>query len=185
MISFQYTVRNSFGYLGRFIFVSMKLDFKTWTDYHHQIYRIYHGIIALSLGPFFLVFLELEVASLKEAIVPVWMSYILFVLLIPGIGFINWQIWKGRGFNYSILDGMTIKEKLIEFRRVEVKKYLWMEVLSVLALAGLWLTANYFFVVIYFALLAQFSFLRPSEDRFVKVMKVAKEDRTLIRESEF
>ena len=162
----------------------MKLDFKSWTDYHHQIYRICHGIIALSLVPFFLVFLELEAAELKEAIVPEWLSVFISILLIPAIGFLNWRIWKSNNSSYSITEEMILKAKLIEFRRAEIKKYLWMELLSVLALAGLWLTANYFFAIIYFALLAQFSFLRPSEDRVIGNMKLTKEDREKLHKAE-
>jgi len=155
----------------------MKLDFKSWTDYHHQIYRIYHGIIALSLVPFFLVFLELEVTDIDEPIGPEWLIRLIPFLFIPFIGLMNWRVWKSSEFDYTISKGMTLKEKLIEFRKIEIKKYIWMEVLSVLALGGLWLTANYLFVIIYFALLAQFSFLRPSENRLVKNVQLTKEER--------
>ena len=163
----------------------MKLKFSSWADYHHQIYRIYHGIIALSLVPFFLVFLELEVTQLKEPIVAQWLSRLIPILLIPVIGYLNWQVWKSGDFAYPTEEGKTIREKLVLFRKTEIKKYVRLEVLSVLALGGLWLTANYFFVIIYFALLAQFSFLRPSEDRFARNMRLTKEERNALRESNF
>lgn len=153
----------------------MKLSFKNWSDYHHQIYRIYHGIIAVSLVPFFLVFLEVEVAEIKEPRVAGLWVRILILTLIPICGYLIWSVWKGNQFFYQECEGL--REKLIEFRRVEVKKYLVLELVCFLGLLGLWLTAHYLFVIIYFAVLVQFSFMRPSEDRITRHMKLTKEER--------
>ncbi|MEM0939587.1 MAG: hypothetical protein AAF600_05515 [Bacteroidota bacterium] len=155
----------------------MKLDFKNWSDYHHQIYRIYHGIIAFSLIPFFLVFLELEVADIKKERVSTAWIYVVLVILIPTCVLLMWSVWKGKGCSYRNLEDGQLKDKLIEFRRVEIKKYLISELTCILGLLGLWLTAHYLFVIIYFAVLAQFSFLRPSEDRLVRNMRLTKEER--------
>ena len=159
----------------------MKMKFKNWEDYHHQIYRIYHGIIALSLVPFFLVFLELEVASIKEPRVSsLWIYLILFVL-IPICIFLMWRVWKVEKSESENAD-FQLREKLIFFRKIEVRKYLELELSCILGLAGLWLTAHYLFVIIYFAVLAQFSFLRPSEDRFVRNMRLTKAERKQLHE---
>ena len=159
----------------------MKMKFKNWEDYHHQIYRIYHGIIALSLVPFFLVFLELEVASIKEPRVSsLWIYLILFVL-IPICIFLMWRVWKVEKSESENTD-FQLREKLIFFRKIEVRKYLELELACILGLVGLWLTAHYLFVIIYFAVLAQFSFLRPSEDRFVRNMRLTKAERKQLHE---
>lgn len=157
------------------------MKFKNWEDYHHQIYRIYHGIIALSLVPFFLVFLELEVASIKEPRVSsLWIYLILFVL-IPICIFLMWRVWKVEKSESENTD-FQLREKLIFFRKIEVRKYLELELACILGLVGLWLTAHYLFVIIYFAVLAQFSFLRPSEDRFVRNMRLTKAERKQLHE---
>ncbi len=157
------------------------MKFKNWEDYHHQIYRIYHGIIALSLVPFFLVFLELEVASIKEPRVSsLWIYLILFVL-IPICIFLMWRVWKVEKSKSENTD-FQLREKLIFFRKIEVRKYLELELACILGLVGLWLTAHYLFVIIYFAVLAQFSFLRPSEDRFVRNMRLTKAERKQLHE---
>ena len=156
----------------------MRLKFKSWEDYHHQIYRIYHGIIALSLFPFFLLFLELEVAEISEPRVPeVWMIVIL-VVFIPVCSYLSWMVWKSKYFSYRVAEGLM--EKLAEFRRVEVNKYLALEGVCILGLLGLWLTAHYLFIITYFAVLVQFSFLRPSEDRIIRMMRLSKEDRNAL-----
>jgi len=154
------------------------MKFKSWEDYHHQIYRIYHGIIALSLLPFFLLFLELELAEISEPRVSeVWVIVILGVF-IPACSYLSWMVWKSGYFSYQVVEGL--KEKLAEFRRVEVNRYLVLEGICLLGLLGLWLTAHYLFIITYFAVLVQFSFLRPSEDRIIRVMRLSKEDRNAL-----
>lgn len=167
-----------------FYVCGMKLKFKDWSDYHHQIYRIYHAIIALSLVPFFLVFLELEVTSIKESRVSDGVSIAVLLILVPVSGWLSWDVWKGSRFQYP--DGIdSLKEKLIVFRKVEVRRFLQLEVACVLGLLGLWLTSHYLFVIVYFAVLAQFSFLRPSEDRLIRSMKLTKEERKRLHEESY
>ncbi|MEM7298220.1 MAG: hypothetical protein AAF391_08145 [Bacteroidota bacterium] len=163
----------------------MKLKFQDWSDYHHQIYRIYHGIIALSLVPFFLVFLELEVTSIKEPRVSEWVSLAVLLILVPLSGWLSWDVWKGKRFEYLQGENDSLKEKLILFRKVEVKRFLQLEAACVLGLLGLWLTSHYLFVIVYFAVLAQFSFLRPSEDRLIRNMKLTKDERKRLHEESF
>ena len=160
----------------------MKLKFRNWEDYHHQIYRIYHGIIAFSLVPFFLLFLEIEVAEITVSRVPQLWVMIILLMLIPTCSYLSWIVWKGSDFQYR--QQMNLREKLIEFRRVEVKKFLTLEIVCFLGLLGLWLTAHYLFIIIYFSVLVQFSFLRPSEDRIIRNMKFTKQDRVDLHKEE-
>ena len=156
----------------------MRFDFHKWEDYHHQIYRIYHGIIAFSLAPFFLLFLELELTEITEPRVSqVWINFILLTF-IPASGYLSWMVWKSSIFHYREIE--VLKDKLVEFRRVEVNRYFVLEGVCIIGLLGLWLTAHYFFIITYFAVLVQFSFLRPSEDRLVRNLRLSKKERELL-----
>ena len=153
----------------------MRLHFENWEDYHHQLYRIYHGIIAITLVPFFLLFLELEVAQFSEPrVIGIWV-YVMILVLIPACSYLSWIVWRGSVFSYT--EQELLREKLVEFRRVEVRKFLVLEGVCALGLAGLWLTAHYLFILVYFAVLVQFSFLRPSEDRLIRNLKLTKKER--------
>lgn len=163
----------------------MRFNFNHWSDYHHQIYRIYHAIIALSLVPFFFVFLELEVTSIKEPRVADSIVWILLLVLIPLGVYMCWDVWKGRRFQIAVDREMPLKSKLLLFRKMEVRKFWWLELVCVVALLGLWLTAHYLFVILYFAVLAQFSFLRPSEDRLIRVLRLTKEERVRLHQEDF
>ena len=173
----KYTIRL---WINSSYFADMQLRFQNWTDYHHQIYRIYHGIIALSLVPFFLLFLELEVASIAEPRVSGFWRVVLLVILIPICGYWSWMVWKSPRFSYREVP--DLKDKLIEFRRVEVMKYFVLEGVCVLGLLGLWLTSHYLFILVYFAVLVQFSFLRPSEDRLIRSLKLSRKERDRLHE---
>lgn len=163
----------------------MALNFKNWLDFHHQIYRIYHGIIALSLVPFFLVFLELEVASIKEPRIQESLIWVVLFLFIPACFYLSWEVWKGERFRMDVDKSWDLKDKLVKFRSVEIKRFIWLEVACILSLLGLWLTAHYLLVVAYFAVLAQFSFLRPSEDRIIRTLQLTKEDRNNLHKPNF
>lgn len=156
----------------------MRLSFKTWSDFHHQIYQLYHGIIALSLVPFSLVFLEFEVTSIDQPRVSEILILVILFISLPLCGYISWEVWRGNRFVYTVRQEDILKQKLLAFRKMEVKRYLWLEVASIIALAGLWLTAHYLFVICYFAILVQFSLLRPSEDRLVRLLHLNKAERS-------
>lgn len=163
----------------------MKLNFQTWSDYHHQIYRIYHGMIALSLVPFFLLFLELEVANSEESQGAQMIEWLVLISFIPLSFYFCWTVWKGPRFTYDLKENQSIREKLILFRKVELEKYTWMSIACALVLLGLWLTSHYLFVICYFAILAQFSFLRPSEDRMIRTLRFTKRQREQLHANVF
>ncbi|GAB4247240.1 MAG: hypothetical protein Tsb0034_26400 [Ekhidna sp.] len=164
----------------------MQLKFENWQEYHHQIYRIYHGIIAVSLVPFFLLFIELETVEIKESRLEGWSEWAAIIILITVCLWMFVEIWKGNRFSTQLEhDEVSLKEKLILFRKTEVTKYIWLEIASILSLLGLWLSAHYFFIIIYFAALVQFSFLRPSEDRLVRTMKLSLTERKEMHETDF
>ena len=130
------------------------------------------------LFPFFLLFLEIELADISEPRVSPTIGTVILLTVTPICGFLSWFVWKSSKLKYRSSD--SLKGKLVEFRRVEVKRYLILEAVCALSLIGLWLTAHYLLVIIYFAVLAQFSFLRPSEDRLIRNMELTKKERDLL-----
>ncbi|MEQ9008483.1 MAG: hypothetical protein RLP12_11400, partial [Ekhidna sp.] len=144
---------------------------------HHQIYQIYHGMIALTLVPFALLFLEWD-SSLEK--VEVDYSSVLFILaaqLFWVIGFACWYVWKGERVLYVFEEEMSLHEKLKEFKRKNIYKYLILAAAGFIAAFAMWVQPSFLFVIAYFAVLVQYSFLRPSEDKLVRDMRLSKEER--------
>jgi prepilin signal peptidase PulO-like enzyme (type II secretory pathway) len=151
-----------------------------WKDYHHQIYQIYHGMIALTLVPFALLFLEWDTNT--AAVVYSSPLFILTLQLSWIIGFASWYAWKGERVQYVLEEGMSLDNKLKEFKKRNLYKYFMLAIAGMVACFAMWLQPFFLFVVAYFAVLIQYSFLRPSEDKIVRDMRLTKEDRKKLHE---
>lgn len=159
----------------------MERETVNWKDFHHQIYQIYHGIIALTLVPFALLFLEWDTSSIAEVQLGN-LIFILSILLVCFVAYASWYVWRGTKVKYRMDDEMELADKLREFKRVNVKKYLILGVAGISIAGAMWLVPSFIFVIAYFSILIQYSFLRPSEDKFVRDMRLTKADRQKLHE---
>ena len=155
----------------------MDIKPKDWKDYHHHIYQVYHGIIALTLIPFALLFLEWDSGSNKSADRIEGPFFILFAQLVWVIGYAGWYAWKGEKVQYQLQEGFGIREKMAEFRKRNLMKYGLLAFGGLIAAGAMWIQPSFIFVIAYFAILVQYSFLRPSEDKFVRDMRLTKDER--------
>lgn len=161
----------------------MAKRFNTWNDFHHQINQIYHLFIAISLIPFSIVFLEID-SSKSFSIENGATSYFIILSVLLLSGYTSWYAWKGDRTKYQLIDNMTIREKLKEYRTKNILKYVFLLIAGVLSLAGLWIISSYLFVIAYFAVLAQYSFLRPSMDRVIRDVRLTKDEREMLKGGE-
>ena len=151
-----------------------------WKDYHHQLYQIYHGIIAITLIPFALLFLEWDSGN-KEGSFD-GLVFILFAQLIWVVGYLSWYAWKGKKSQYILAEGMTVSQKMREFKKRNLMKYGLLAGGGIIAAGAMWIVPSFIFVIAYFGVLVQYSFLRPSEDKFVRDMRLTKEERKSLHE---
>lgn len=153
----------------------MEIKPADWKDYHHQMYQIYHGIIAITLIPFALLFLEWDSGNTEDTFEGI--VFILFAQLIWVVGYLSWYAWKGKGVQYVLNDEMTLSQKMQEFKKRNLIKYGVLAGGGILAAGAMWIAPSFIFVIGYFGVLVQYSFLRPSEDKFVRDMRLTKEER--------
>ena len=159
-------------------------DFKNWPDYHHRINLVYHGIIATSLVPFAIVFLEVDSGKrVVSFITSLEWLFISFVIVI--VGLLSLLAWKNvsRSLN-QIIEKTSIKEKLEAYFKLQLRRYLLLEFGALISLVGLWLTANYIFIISYLIVLVQFSLIRPSQDKVIRDLQFDQDDRTRLRSNE-
>lgn len=161
----------------------MKNQNFNWKDYHHQIYQIYHGMIALTLVPFALLFLEWDSGSAQVEVSYSSTFFILTSQLLWPIGFACWYVWKGEGVQRKTSNDVVLEEKLKEFKKINLYKYLLLAFAGCLAALAMWLQPSFIFVIAYLGVLVQYSFLRPSEDKIVRDMQLTKDDRRKMHES--
>ncbi|MFK7952911.1 MAG: hypothetical protein AB8B73_08690 [Ekhidna sp.] len=156
----------------------MAKGFKTWNDFHHQINQIYHLCIAVSLIPFALLFLEID-SSKSFSIDNGALTVILLVLVNSVIGFLSWYAWKGKITQYIVNEEMPLRDKLKEYMERNTWRFGFLLMASLISLAGLWIISSYLFVLSYFAVLVQYSLMRPSQDKVTRDVRLTKKDREI------
>ena len=156
----------------------MAKGFKTWNDFHHQINQIYHLCIAVSLIPFALLFLEID-SSQSFSIENGWVTVVLLLLVNGVVGFLSWYAWKGGKARYRVDEEMLLREKLKEYRIRNTWRFGFLLIASMISLAGLWIISSYLFVLSYFAVLVQYSLMRPSQDRVTRDVRLTKKEREI------
>ncbi len=161
----------------------MAKRFKTWSDFHHQINQLYHLFISVTLIPFALLFLEID-SSKSFAINSNGVSILLIVLANIGVGYLSWYAWKGGGTQYHVEEDMSIRDKLAEYKKKSIRRFTFLLLAGLIALAGLWIISSYLFVLSYFAILVQYSFLRPSQDRAIRDLRLTKTEREMFKGEE-
>ncbi len=155
----------------------MKKRVLNWKDYHHGVYQIYHGLIALTLVPFALLFLEWNSDSDTTSDNSGDWSSIVFFQLIWVVAYGSWYVWRGGKVKYHFEERMTLMDKLAEFKRKNLYKYSILAFCGILLALAMWVNPSFIFVVAYFGVLIQYSFLRPSENKIVRDMQLSKEHR--------
>lgn len=150
---------------------------ENWADYYHKISILFNGLIAISIVPFGLILLKIQVGKdrIEPLISPVFSSILIWIILGLAI-WVSWMVLQVTPKKYKQFKSKILIEKLIFFKQIETKSYLLLTLVAVLSMLGLRLTANFWFVIIYFIILAQYSILNPSEKRIRKKMDISDEE---------
>ena len=154
---------------------------KNWEEFYRKLHTYFNGIIAISLLPFVFLFLELDTGEAVAAKVPdSWNTWLIILLTIP-IAIILFITHRRSVLAIGQIDESTpLKDKLTRYLQIQTKRFLMMEVASVLCVAGLYFSNNYLFVFIYVFILFLFSLIRPAYDSIVRQLKLTKKERAVI-----
>ncbi len=156
------------------------MQFKTTTDFFHQINRVFHLILA---GPLlFFGFLFIQKAQGEwPAIIhhPDYINWIIYLLmpLVMGAGIFAIRVyyqWKPENSTANLKDQLKVfLQEFIKFQTI-------LGISSAIALIGLYLTGKPIFLGGYIFLLFASSIFRPTEEHISKKLKLSKENRTIL-----
>ena len=156
----------------------MAKTFSNWTDFHHYQNQWYHLIIAVTLVPFSLLFLEIETG--KESLLEYGGIYwVVVVITSCAVLLLNWVVWKKTQLVLDVEAGIQAKLKL--YKANELKRYGWLCLAGLVAFAGLWLTNYFLLIILYFGVLVHFSIIRPTMDRFFREGQLKKDQREHVK----
>ena len=164
----------------------MPQEYNNWEQFYHRFNTIFHGIIALSLLPFAFVFLETQRAFPDAALVKAELILpmeIIIAIISMGSAFYAWRYQKH--IQESIAVDLSIKQRLVVYLKHKLIQYGILELASLAALVGLYLTKEQFFSGIYVVVLFVFSLGRPTYDLVVKELRFTKEEEVKLKAGEF
>ena len=161
----------------------MKRSFKNWTDFYQRLTLVFNAIIAFSLLPFAWVFLELERWGGGLQLISGTGLYIFEGILLILMGFgLNWAHRQGNQAIAAIPRKVILREKLIAYYQIQVRRLLFFEAIAVLALAATYVNSDYLFVLAYVFILFLFSLNRPRYDKVVQELRLSKEEQKVLEE---
>ena len=156
----------------------MKSQLKSWQDFHHRINLFYHAIIAVSLIPFALVFLDIDSGGETSSQIELKYEWFVIAILLATVLTVCLKVWRNARVKLESIDSsLEIKMRLITYFNFQIQRYFQLEIGALISLMGLWLTANYIFVAAYIMVLVQFSLLRPSQDRVIRDLRFNPQER--------
>ncbi|MEM6829622.1 MAG: hypothetical protein AAGA66_13625 [Bacteroidota bacterium] len=156
----------------------MYRNLKAWPDFHHRINLVYHGVIAFSLIPFALIFLNIDSGLSQKPIVGERYLIFIYVGTIPLIAATFVLVWRhAKEKLATITNHKDLRQRIISYLGFQTKRYLWLELGAIISLLGMWLSLNFIYILAYLLALVQFSFLRPSQDKMIRDLQFDKEER--------
>lgn len=155
----------------------MAAGYNNWERFYHKFNLLFNGLVALPLIPFAYVFLETQKEFPDEPILAGSPALVLVILLsiISAASMFFSHRYKRKVVE---MVGMqeAIPDKLKVFLSEKTREYLILEVAAVCSIAGLYLTKNQLFSVVFIAVLFVYSLSRPTFDSVVRVLKVSVKD---------
>ncbi|MFT7033660.1 MAG: hypothetical protein ACJA2S_002168 [Cyclobacteriaceae bacterium] len=136
--------------------------YQTGEEYFNKIYLVFNAIIALSLVPFVLIFLDIQQYGTDEKIITGQSSDFLIIGLSIAYIFVFYVSLTSfkKGIS-GIKRSNPIRGKLNEYYSLSLKKYFQLTICCFLMVLGLFLTKHFLFTIGYVLALVVLSFGRP------------------------
>lgn len=145
--------------------------YQTGEEYFNKIYFIFNALIALSLVPFVLIFLDIQKYGSDEKLLTGQASSGLIIgLSIAYIFFFFISLKNFRKGVSAIEMQNSLRQKLNEYYSVSLKKYSRLTICCFLMVLGLFLTKHFLFTIGYVLALVVLSFGRPVLKTIIEVV---------------
>lgn len=159
----------------------MKVDFKNFEEYQSKLGLVFHGTLAVPLLPFAILFLEVKNRGYQGMIEPGMAANIInyAVAMVSGL-------LVAQGFNvlkrkiYRVEELNTLKAKLQLYYSAAVPLYILVGVACLFLAVALWITTGGVVIVAFVIVLFVMSLNRPTPARYVKILKLNKEEKDII-----
>ena len=159
----------------------MKVDFKNFDEYQSKLGLVFHGTLAIPLLPFAILFLEIKNRGYHGIIEPGLLAnainyaipFLSGLLVAQGFSILKRKVRQVEEMN-------TLKEKLMLYYSAAVPLYIYVSVACLFLAIALWVTTAGIVIVAFVIILFVMSLNRPTTARYVKILKLDKEEKDII-----
>ena len=148
-------------------------EYQTGEEYFNKIYLVFNALIALSLVPFVLIFLDIQKYGSDETILTGHATNGLIIglaIVYCFLFFVSLKKFK-KGVSEIRMDD-ALRQKLNEYYSVSLKKYFRLTICCFLMVVGLFLTKHFLFTIGYVLALVVLSFGRPVLKTIAEVVSI-------------
>ncbi len=159
--------------------------FRDGKEFYAKLYFLFNAYIAVSLLPFGLLFLEVDVKGDRSPILTGMLGVVTMGILFIGSGTLFYLgIDKFRKHLKSTTSTDTLRQKLLTLYDANIKKFQLFTASAALSLLGLYLHKNSLFVITYMLVLANLSIFRPSIRKMIKDLRLSESESQILTENQ-
>ncbi|MEQ8553779.1 MAG: hypothetical protein RIC06_09835 [Cyclobacteriaceae bacterium] len=155
----------------------MSKKYNRWEKFYNQLNMIFHGTIAISMIPFAWAFLETQRQFPDPPLIngyPLLSTKIVGSFLCVVVMLLSYQYGQNILSNAKAQKDVDSKLKL--FIREKKKDFLLLELGALIAFAGLYLSKDHLFTLLYVAVLLMFSTKRPTYLKITDSLEIKDEE---------
>ncbi len=161
------------------------IEYKTGEDFYNKMHFRFNALIALSLLPFSLVFLELKDNQFSTAIITGNIAYVLcFTAIVAIIYYTYLSFQEVKFFKKNVDKSSFLREKLNLYYRIYIKHFVILCSFEVLITGLLYLTEFNILIVCYVPILVLLSLNRPTLKTIIEQLKLSKEEQEVMFEKQ-
>lgn len=155
--------------------------FKNGEDFYNRIYLIFNGLIAISLLPFSLVFLDIQKNGPENAIIKgIEANGLVFIVIIV-ISFFAYRSFQDlKVFKKNLNVTNELRHKLIQYYSTFLKHYMVLSLFGLIIALALYLTRMNLLIISYIIILVLLSINRPTLKSIVALLRLSKEEQDIL-----
>ncbi|MFT6868258.1 MAG: putative membrane protein [Cyclobacteriaceae bacterium] len=153
----------------------MSKTYPPWDRFYQKLNMIFNGIVASSLIPFAIIFLQYQKEPQAPLIQESLVLIVKVVLIILCLGDLLLANWLRPKFIEPVKQETTIEKKLQVYLSQKIKQYALIEGAAMISLLGFYLLQDQFFSFMYVGVLIVFSMHRPTFARVSKEIEVSED----------
>ncbi|MEM8896325.1 MAG: hypothetical protein AAGC88_17230 [Bacteroidota bacterium] len=163
--------------------MSQPFNYQNGEQYYNRLHLIFNGLIAVSLFPFAIVYLELDRGTADEPLLKGMLSQILSFLFPAIVAVMIVLTFKRYRNGLKQVENLeTLRSKLDLYYGLSINKYLILGAASRSTMVAYYLTQSSIFIVVYVFALIAYSLGRPTISVIIEDCRLSKEERKVLEE---